>query len=323
MERSKILERLGFSVGPYKKKRVIIVSDIKAEADDQFAITHHLLSPAEDVKGIVACHWETKFNKSPALAKYKGTSMQQSYDEGVKILDLMDIDDIPLMKGARFPLHSKAEIPESQGADLIIREAMADENTPLFIACQGALTDLAIAVLKKPEIISHLTAIVIAGGAYPKGGWEPNVESDLLAAQIVFDSGMNLWQIPMDVYGGSFVSLAEVVDKVKPCGAIGDYLYREMMEVNDFYAQVPFRMAWPHGETWSLGDNPTVTVLLQAESYQTWTERIAPRIKDDMTYEENPDGHRIRVYDRVDHRLGMDDFFSKLRLCYGRDGETL
>ena len=89
--------------------------------------------------------------------------------------------------------------------------------------------DLAIAVLKKPEIISRLTAIVIAGGVYPKGGWEPNVESDLLAAQIVFDSGMNLWQIPMNVYGGSFISLAEVVDKVKTCGAIGDYLCRDCL----------------------------------------------------------------------------------------------
>ena len=62
------MQRLGFSVGQFKKKRVLILSDIKSEADDPYAFIHHLLSPTEEVREIIACHSESKFDKSPALA---------------------------------------------------------------------------------------------------------------------------------------------------------------------------------------------------------------------------------------------------------------
>ena len=34
----------------------------------------------------------------------------------------------------------------------------------------------------------------------------------------------------------------------------------------------------------------------------------------------HPGGREIRVYDAVDNRLGFEDFFAKLALCYGRGG---
>lgn len=317
MKRDDILQRLGFSVGHFKKKRVLILSDIKAEADDPYAIVHHLLSPTEDVRGIIACHSESKFHKSPSLAPLIGTSAERNFREGQIILDRMEIDDIPLCQGSQYPLTNPDELPESKGAELIIKEAMKEDDLPLFLACQGALTDLAIALKKAPAIAGKMTAILIAGAPYPAGGWEANIEEDVLAAQIVFASRLPLWQIPSNVYPTAELSLAEVVDKVKPCGKIGEYLCEEMLTVNDYYARVPFPMAWPHGETWSIGDNPTVFVLLQSQGRCCWHTVKAPLIADDMTYLKNPAGREIRVYDSVDSRLGMEDFFSKLRLCYG------
>lgn len=58
MKRAEVLKRLGYEVSDIKKKRVIIHSDIAAEADDQFAIVHHLLCPTEDVVGIIAGNFE-------------------------------------------------------------------------------------------------------------------------------------------------------------------------------------------------------------------------------------------------------------------------
>lgn len=317
MKREEILKRQGFSVGEKKKKRVIILSDIDTEADDDFAIVHHLLSQTEDVRGIVAVHFEWKYTVSEQLEHLRGTSMQQCYEEGQKLLSLMEIEDVPLFHGSVWPLWMQEEI-RSEGADFIIQEAMQDDEAPLYVACLGALTDLAIALKKKPEIARRMTAIVIGGAAYPQGGAEPNFRQDPVAAEIVFSSGMDIWQIPMNVYQTMEVSLAEIVDKVKPCGKIGAYLCEQMMEVNDFYAKVPVRMTWPHGESWSLGDNPTVVVLLQnAERSSGWHVQKAPTIREDCSYEENPDGHDIRVYDSVDVRLGLEDLFSKLRLCYG------
>jgi purine nucleosidase len=44
---------------PAKPRRVIIDTDAKNEADDQFAIVHALLSPSLDVRGLIAAHFGT------------------------------------------------------------------------------------------------------------------------------------------------------------------------------------------------------------------------------------------------------------------------
>lgn len=75
-------------------------------------------------------------------------------------------------------------------------------------------------------------------------------------------------------------------------------------------------MDFPHGEIWSIGDQPTVSVLLESPSGKDITIRKAPKINDDMTYSENPDGKDIIVFNSIDKRLLMDDFFAKLWLCY-------
>lgn len=99
----------------------------------------------------------------------KGSSAQASYDEGKLLLKLMEIDDVPLVKGAQYPLMHGDQPPESAGADLIIAEGMKEDDTPLYIVCLGALTDLAIALQKEPRIAWRMTAILIAGAAYPRG----------------------------------------------------------------------------------------------------------------------------------------------------------
>jgi hypothetical protein len=335
MKRSEILSRLGFIVPEIKKKRVIIHSDIKAEADDPFAIVHHLLTPSSDVKCIIAANFEDRYNMaqhgtlplhlSPELeeqrkrfAQLKGTSMEQSYREGRKILDCMEIDDVPLFKGSVYELKNRDDLPESEGADFIIAEAMKDDDMPLYIALQGGLTDLAIAYKKEPRIADRLTAIWIGGGPYPNGGVEANIKRDMIASRIVFESPLKLWQVPISVYSTMEISLSELVRKIKPCGKIGAYLFEEMIEVNDFYGKVPMRIPFPHGESWCLGDNPTVAVLLQGEERRCWHTEKAPFINDDYTYAPNQSGKEIRVYDSIDTRLTADDLFAKLELCYGR-----
>lgn len=317
MKREEIIKRLGFQAGDSKKKRVIVVSDVNTEADDPYAIVHHLLSPAEDVRGIIACNYEEKYSRSEYFKDQKGTSMMQCFEEGKKILDLMEIEDIPVRKGSQYPLTREELMPESEGADFIVREALRETNSPLYIASMGAVTDIAIALKKAPEIADKLTVVLIGGQSYPGGGPEPNLCRDITAARILFASPVPVWQVPQEVYCTVEISLAEVVDKVKPCGKVGAYLYDEMKAVNDFYAQVPCPMAWPHGESWSLGDNPTVAVLLQSQNRQCWHMEKAPLLADDGSYKDNPEGKWIRVYDAIDGRLCMEDFFSKLRLCYG------
>ncbi|MDD5850521.1 MAG: nucleoside hydrolase [Firmicutes bacterium] len=209
-------------------------------------------------------------------------------------------------------------VPVSEGSEFIVQEAMRESDEPLYIALQAGLTDLAAAYLTEPKIAEKITAAIwIGDGAYHGGGKESNLQQDIEAARILFDSPLPIWQVPLNVYGGMNISFAELVGKVKPCGKVGALLAEKMFAVSDFCGSLPIRTEFPHGEIWSIGDQPTVSVLLENPSGQRYHEERAPRILDDTTYGPNPDSRAIRVYDGTDRRLTMDDFFEKLALCYG------
>ncbi len=322
MKRNDVLDRLGFHVPEIKKKRVILHSDIAAEADDNFAIVHHLLTPTEDVVGIIAANFEWRFRTipHPAMKAQRYTSMEKSYEAGKKLLELMDIDDVPLLHGAVDYIEDRDHPGVSEGAQFIIDEAMKDSDVPLYIALMGGLTDLAQAYLAKPEIAQRITAAIwIGGSAYPAGGQESNLQQDVFAAQVLFDSPMPIWQIPVNTYAGMNISFAELMLKVAPCGPVGRHMTDVMLGINDFYGKVGRRLDFPHGEVWSIGDQPTVSVLLENATGRDFTVMKAPHIRDDMTYEPNPNGKDILVFNSIDRRLTMEDFYAKLQLCYGQN----
>ena len=113
MTRKEILKRLGFTVPSEDKIRMIVDTDAGNEADDQFAIMHHLLTPSFDVRGIIATHFERKpGNPDP------GITMEKSYAEILEVLQLAEIDDAPAFKGCVFPLASIDDAPESESSYL-------------------------------------------------------------------------------------------------------------------------------------------------------------------------------------------------------------
>ena len=287
---------------------MIVHTDCKNEADDQYALVHHLLTPKFIVKGIVAGH----FDLSQKMYK-SGKSASASLEEVHKILDLMDAREVPALLGSQVPLKDEETPIDSEGARFIIGEAMRDDPHPLFIACQGAVTDIASALLMKPEIARRMTAVWIGGGAYPEGGFEFNVQQDIAAANVLMKSQMPIWQIPSDVYRNMSVTLSELQLHVEPCGAVGKYLFDQMLEVNEDAADIPF---WPNGESWGLGDSPTIGVFL--DDNPDWYEEIpAPTISyEDMTYHFDSPNRRIRVYKAINARLILDDMFAKLKINY-------
>ena len=128
MKREEVLNRLGFFVPGNKKKRVLICADIAAEADDQFAVAHHLMTPTENVVGIVAGNFEWRFRTIPQMASQRLQSMERSYKEGKKLLELMEIDDVPLLRGAPDCISDPDSIPVSDGSRFIVEEAMQESE---------------------------------------------------------------------------------------------------------------------------------------------------------------------------------------------------
>ncbi len=294
-----------FDIPDTKKIRLIVNTDAKNEADDQFAIVHALLTPRFIVKGIIAAHFGTKRTNE---------SMQESYDECVKVLDLMELtDEVGLYQGAEMKMPDEQTPAPSQGADLIIREAMSDDDRPLFVVFLGPITDLASAYLKEPAIENRLTAIWIGGGAYPNGENEFNLGNDIEAANVVMRSNIPLWQVPCNVYTTIRVSIAELAVKVKPYGKVGNYLFQQLY---DFNFALKDNMRFPKGEMWSLGDSPAISLLLDYHDYG-YDMIPAPRITQDMKYVHYQNERLIRVYNYVDSRFTLEDMFAKLKLQYG------
>ena len=144
-----------FDVPEEKIVRVIVDTDAKNEADDQFAIVQALLSPKFENVGFIAAHFGTdRF----------ADSMERSYQELCTIFDKMHMDKSVIFKGAPHGLVTKSEPVVSEGAELIVREAMKEDDRHLYVAFLGPLTDLAAAYLMEPRIPGRLTAIWIGGG---------------------------------------------------------------------------------------------------------------------------------------------------------------
>jgi inosine-uridine nucleoside N-ribohydrolase len=78
---------------------------------------------------------------------------------------------------------------------------MKEDERPLHIAFYGPLTDMASALLLKPEINEQdIRVIWIGGGGWPAGGKEYNLSNDINAANVAFKSKVEVWQIPRPVY---------------------------------------------------------------------------------------------------------------------------
>ena len=283
---------------PTKRVRVILNTDAKNEADDQYAIVHTLLTPVFDLHGIIPAHFGDR--RGPG-------SLQASHEEVLKLLELMDLKGrIPVHAGASKALpDEKTPIP-SEGSALIIREALKDDARPLHVAFLGPLTDMASALLEAPAIAERNVRVVWIGGEdWPVGGWEFNLWNDVHAANVVFRSKVELWQIPSTVYKRMAVSYAELEEKVYDKGPLGKYLVEQLVEWNQRY-----HLRGPI-EHRSLGDSPAVGVMMDPEC--GWFEwRPAPEFNAEMNYVHSGRNRPIRVYHAIDQRFILEDFFAKL-----------
>lgn len=305
-----------FDVADHKQIRVIISADAKNEADDDFAVAHAVLTPTMQVKGLIAAHYS---RTAPLMKRDGENSMMESYHELQRLMNVMGKTDIPVYRGSTQALKADGGTPVlSEGAQMLIKEALKDDSHPLFVLVMGPITDIAAALQAEPKIASKMTVVWIGGMPYPKGGWEYNMFNDPVAANSVFKSQVPLWQVPHNVYMSVRVSLSELAVRVKPQGKVGEYLWQQLIEFNRAISETIKDVPWPKSEVWVLGDNPSVSLLLDDHEYH-YTLVNAPQLNDDLTYAPQENARQIRVYNAVDARFTLEDFYAKLALAYGQE----
>ena len=280
-----------------KRARLILNTDAKNEADDQYTIVHALLTPTFDFHGIIPAHFGSIKSK---------TSLRDSHDEVMKILDLMNLKDrVRVEPGAEGSMPDEKTPMASAGARLIVEEGMKDDPRPLYVAFLGPLTDMAAALLMEPRLNERNICVVwIGGGQWPVGGREYNLSNDIHAANVVMKSKVQLWQIPMSVYRMMAVSYAELMERVYDRGAIGKYLVEQLIDWN-------LRMHAGPIEHRSLGDTPALSVILNPNGgISEWLP--APEFNSLMNYVHTGANRPIKVYHSIDVRYILEDFYAKL-----------
>ena len=173
-------------------KNVILDTDCYNEIDDQFALAYMMLSP--DKINLLSVNAAPFLNSRSTSA---GDGMEKSYNEIFNIMKLVDPSaKIPVYRGSTEFMKNKETPVESEAADNIINTVMNSEET-VYIVAIGAITNVASAIVKCPEIAKRAVLIWLGGHAL---NWpdtkEFNLRQDIPAAQVVFDCGIPLVQIP-------------------------------------------------------------------------------------------------------------------------------
>lgn len=299
-----------------QKIRIIIDTDANNELDDQHALAFAFLNPEVfDVRGVTVNNTDNGFG------------IQGQYDEAERIIQLFDLEDqVPLFLGAdedyeQIAPHIQEEGFDGQAAvDFIISEAMKTDKGKLVLAPIGKLTNIALAILKEPEIVDKIK-VVWLGGNYPSPG-EYNLVNDISAVNPVIESGVEFEMVTVR-YGQPTATDAvrvtpdEVAEHLAGKGPVSKNTItgRHGGTFNRFgdYSKDLFDHASMHGypPSRALFDMVVLAVLKNPE-WGTQHEIPAPKLVG-HAWEDQPDNpHKIIYWDEFDRDGIVNDLFEKM-----------
>jgi hypothetical protein len=205
---------------------VVLDTDTYNEIDDQFALSLLVKSPEKfTIRGIHAAPFHNRKSAGP------GDGMEKSHEEIRRVLALLKRDDLlPLVRrGSRAFLASEREPAESEAASALAELAMAYQpENPLYIIAIGAVTNVASALLLRPEIRDRVVVVWLGGNAHHwPDNREFNLSQDVAAARIIFDSGAAVVQLPCAGVVSAFtVSGPELEHWLRGKNELCDYLVK-------------------------------------------------------------------------------------------------
>lgn len=301
-------------------KKIILDTDIGDDIDDCFALGLILCSPELELCGIT-----TVFENVQARSKLART-----------LLAVAGRSDIPVAAGCGTMLSSRfnydinprksylsgnlpnqissaldeSELPAADsrhGVDFLIDTINAGGGDIEIVAI-GALTNIAMAITKCPEIIAKIPRIICMGGVFEdanrKGIIDWNTLCDPVASDIVVNSEIKIDFISLDATT-KVPLLKEDMDKIR---ASQKPLAKKMAEALELWIE----KVNARGGTPLMHDPLTVAVLVKPELVKWHTGKVridcgSDSASDYTFFEENFAGNHRYSYD-VDSR-GMVNFW--------------
>lgn len=295
------IRRLQMLKEPLQGASVVLDTDTYNEIDDQFALVYALLSKESfNLEAIYAAPFSNGRASTPRIG------MELSYDEILRILEKMKIEPDGLVYKGSTDYLLDSQKPEVSPAinDLIARAMTHSSEDPLYVIAIGAITNIANAILIKPEITKNIVVVWLGGHAY---NWpdteEFNMKQDKLSANVVFDSGVPLIQFPcMGVVSSFYTTVPEMEKNLAGYDPTAEYL----LEIFKDYEQNHF------GWSKVLWDMTAIAYMIN----RNWTPTQlmhAPKVSNFGTYSFDNNRHFIRVVYHINRDAIFRDFFKKLQ----------
>ncbi|MDR2747018.1 MAG: nucleoside hydrolase [Treponema sp.] len=289
---------------PKRKVDVILDTDTYNEIDDQFALAFLIKSPEKlNLKRIYAAPFYNQNSSSPA------DGMEKSYNEIFNVLTLMKRDDLkPLVKrgSTRYLPSEKTAVDSEAAGDLADLAMRYSGDNPLYVIAIGAITNVASAILMKPEIIDRIVIIWLGGnGLHWVHNVEFNLTQDIAAARVVFGCGAALVQLPCQ----------GVVTEFAASGPELEYWLRGKNELCNYLVDVTTKAAIHDSgiSTWTrvIWDVTTVGWLLDGDFMQDRLEP-SPIPEYDHRWSIDPRRHLYRYVYRINRDKLFEELFKRL-----------
>lgn len=291
---------------PAGKVPVVIDTDTFNEIDDQYAVAYALMSPDRMVvEAVYAAPFVNARSKSAA------EGMEKSYQEILRILKFLgrSSDSFAFRGSERFFAGAGKPVDSPAARDLIKR-AMQPRSTPLYVLALGCPVNVSSAILLEPKIKERIVVVWLGGTTHQwPSAKEFNLNQDLPADRVLFDSGVPLVQIPTkNVSEHLRTTVPELQRQMKGRSRLGDYLFDQFVEYEKTHTQ-------------GKGPNYPYSKVIWDISVMAWiidpkwvpSELVpSPLLTDDFRWKQEPGRHQIRVATNLLRDAIFYDLFEKL-----------
>lgn len=288
------------------RKKVILDTDMFNEIDDQFALTYLIKSlDVFDLQAITIAPFQ-KSGYAKTLSIEEGT--EKSYDTTLKLLDMLGKCEYKsiVFKGATKYLNDCEE--SNSAVDKIIE--ISKKNDKTIILAIGAITNVALAIKKSPDIVDKIKVVWLGGNSFlTKDNNEFNFRQDIKAVQTVFNSGVELVVIPCrNVAANLATTIYEIEHYLNKDTELNKYLKQIFINCKKPYIKEPKDEIGASKTLWD------ISVIAYEINKEWFKEELisCPNILDNGLYEQTKDKHKVIFVNDLYRNKIYQDFFIKM-----------
>ena len=228
-----------------------IILDLDTGIDDTLALSYVLGSPDAELIGITGT--------------YGNVVLDQGVDNDLRLLAMYGREDIPVFKGIdhpstadsfsvppdseifhgangtgniEIPAHTDRQASQQSSVDFIIDAVRRYPKGELVVVPTGALTTIAAALEKAPDIVDRISIVMMGGTLTQPGNVGPfaeaNINQDPEAANRVFATTADITMVGLDVTTQALMSREDT----EALRATGTSAGRFLADMTDYYIDI-------------------------------------------------------------------------------------